>query len=61
MASRLVEKFKDKIEERHSALQTGLVAGNIPDWVAYKDTVGYLRGLRDAATLLEEAEKELSE
>jgi len=46
-----------KIMEAHTQHLESLGNGAIQDYASYRDTVGYLRGLKDAMALCEEIDK----
>lgn len=50
--------LREKVEEAYSERQKSLSDGAALDYAAYKEQVGYLRGLADVLTLADEIENE---
>ena len=56
--TRFIRIYRRKIEEAQETNAELLLYGNIPTFEAYREAVCYLRGLGDALTFLDEANKE---
>ena len=53
-------QLEAKIAERYEEAAAHTAMGNFPDWAAYRNEIGYLRGLRDVLILCEQIEAELN-
>jgi len=58
MKSRFHLLLDGKIQEAVERMAESLVDGGASDYPSYKDTVGYIRGLKDALKYCEEIEAE---
>ena len=53
-------QLEAKLAERYEEVTAHMAMGTFPDWAAYRNEVGYLRGLRDVLTICEQIEAEVN-
>lgn len=59
--SRFGDLLKAKIEEATANKVQAMVAGVPDDYPAYREMVGYLKGMSDAVKLVDETDTEMSQ
>lgn len=57
--SRFHNLLRAKVEEKLVDIADSVCSGQLPDYPAYRDMVGYIRGLNDALRLCEDIERDL--
>lgn len=60
-ASRFHTHLRVKIEAVIAEHMGSLCSGQVPDYAAYRDNVGYIRGLNDALRLCEDIERDMNQ